>query len=600
MKASLALLGGLSTLLLVASGPGRQARFPVLAELHLHGPLSEGTASVLHHVDEGVRHGYDLLWWTDHRRRLQARFFRTRVDFEGSLQTSTVYPGLLDPLINEFVFSETQVGSTTIDFEAPGSVEGAEHAEVSLQAGAGGAWTQAELVLDNQRKLEKKSLLALPRPRIYVRPDTFDPANAGLILRVVLSAQPDGVTEDGIPNLLEYVPSNMTVPQPASNVVRVALPAVELGAWSEFVLDPGVDAAAFPEGIDQSFYGFEILLVARSGANLTVDLDGFEVDLTGPTDLELLNVFADRLQTLYADDIAHEVGLELGGPDGQVLPDAATGSDHLIALFPDGPPPPFSGAFATTTGDLATPYPAGAVESIQARGGVAILAHVFGTGRPPTRKSDEDAAVLADRVIDNQAWGADALEVGYPDRERPLRDFLDTWDTLSSNRVYVTGVGSSDNHNVEPWNQIFNNWGSWIRTESMEADDLVAAVREGQLFLGSPYRFDPDGDLVFEAADGSFAMGDVVPVASGTQDFQVELEGAPSGDTLDVLHNGQVVSSFAVDDASYAVGFSLAVQPGDWVRLELTSGGPIPYLLSNPIYFIEEAGTPPPHRSPGR
>ena len=267
------------------------------------------------------------------------------------------------------------------------------------------------------------------------------------------------------------------------------------------------------------------------------------------------------------------------------------GTTPVDIPFPEGSP-------------AALGYPETGVQAIQAAGGVAVLAHIFGADQDHQNTGYVIPAstmqTLSDRVVNAEAWGADAIEVGYPRRARWLEDFVEVWDRLSADGVYITGVAASDNHDLEPWAQRRNRWGTWILAPSSSMPDLCAAVKAGDVFFGDPFRFDPDGMFELREDGSAFQAGDVVPTTPGDRDFRVELSGAAAGsDDVVLLKNGVVVHTKGVGGGgSVSFTHTVNVQAGDWVRAELRDHQGSAYAFTNPVYFIQQNATPPAHRAP--
>ena len=563
-----------------------------LAQLHLHGSLSEGTASMQHHVDEAEQAGYDVLWWADHMERQFASLYAHSMDFEGTLSEVRENGAL-----NEFLTEEDAPGFLRLRYTSSNPISGAEAVRLQVEADPGTDWTEARLVYHSVAHLERSSLLAEPEASFEVRLQG-DEGDAGFLVRLELSSHPDGVTEQGTPNVLEYLPAGLDAPAPGPNVRRIELQHLDLDQWVSFVLDPAGDARGlFPLGDDQTLHRLTFVLLARDGGEIELDLDAFELSLRGKTDLDLFRQQEAILAARYSQELTHHVGMEVAGPYLKTQPvQAHSTRDHIVALYPGGIPALID--FHDPVNQF-THYPDNGVQLIQQAGGVAVVAHIFGARMPCAQQELRDAYFLARRLARQKAFGADAVEIGYPFRERELADHLAAWDYLSFSRVYVTGVASSDDHNVLGWENVQNRWGSWLQADDDTAPSLLDAVRRGKVFFGDPFVFDPEGTLLLEAADGSYAMGNVVPIAAGKETLHARVDGARSGDALVAFLNGREIHREAFTAALLDTTFEADVLPGDYLRIEVRDPLDEPYLVSNPIYYLEESATPPPHRTPG-
>jgi len=566
------------------------ARVPFLFDLHLHGSLSEGAATMAHHSAEAERLGYDGLWWSDHMSRQMAHTYWNQVGFEGSLQQLNG-----NWFQNEFRLEEELPGACQLSYAAEEPAEGSLHLRARHEVPSGAGWTESRLSFHNTQDFHHRSLICQPEVRLALRLQQAD-GNASFLIRVSLSSRADGATPEGTVNVLEYHPARMNPPAPAANVARVPLAGFQTGVWNPVALPVAADAAAaFWEGEDQTLTGVELVFLSNHGKAIEMDVDDFRIELAGPTGLPVYRAQEQLLAARHSASLIHHVGMEIEGPVQQPILSIST-RDHLLALYPAGIP-----ALIDYRDPASRPddYPASGVDDIHAQGGVAVLAHLFGALTHGAPKPESAARELARRLLQHQAWGADALEVGYPFRERPLADFLAVWDQLAERGLYLTGIGSSDDHDVLPWDQRGNRWASWLRSTGGSATELIQAVREGQVLFGDPTAFDPAGDLVFEQAGGAYSMGDVVPTGAGTEQLRLRVDGGQAGDDLVLLRNGDEAQRLSLAGAVLDQQVDQAVAPGDWLRLELRDASDQPYLLSNPIYFVEIGVTPPPHRTPG-
>ena len=586
--------------LLRADG-GSAAQSTYLMDLHLHGSLSEGFGTMSNHIQQAVVAGYDGLWWSEHMTRQDNGMFPITIPFEGSLESALLPPPLSVPMMRMEV-DGPDPALLDLAYRSSSPAEGQQHLRVTADAAnvSGGGTKFAFLTLNGYDRGHRQSLLSEPVVSTWIRLRNLQ-GDAGMAFRFRLSGLPDGSTREGTPRFLEFVPGNFNPPPAAPQTTRIATAPLPVDQWiyarvrlAELI---GVVAVLEP---DMSLIDAELVFYAGNGGKLTVDLDALTIDREGPAGVDSYAAQAQLLPQLTGSGLFHRVGAEVEGPLDQQI-QSVSSRDHLIALFPAVTPvalsfPPGSAA--------ALSYPTSGVQGIQAAGGVAVLAHLFGSEQDHNNTGivipSSTADVLADRVVDNEAWGADAMEVGYPRRGRWLEEFVEVWDRLAADRVYVTGVGSSDNHDLEPWVQRRNRWGSWVVADSSSASDLVKAIRRGRVFFGDPFQFDPDGTFEFREDSYDYWMGDVVPIQSGQEKFRIDLDGAASGDDeVVLLKNGVEVYRRGVDSSGRADFYKrINVSPGDWVRAELRDPQDKAYVYTNPIYFIGQSSQPPSWRDP--
>ncbi|MHC4380566.1 MAG: CehA/McbA family metallohydrolase domain-containing protein [Planctomycetota bacterium] len=563
---------------------------PYLMELHMHGSLSEHEGTMTNHTANGELFGYDGIWWVDHMDRIVRGRFPFTAGFENTLD------GRFFAAIgfkNTFTIEEDIPGSLVLGYGNQSPSEGSFHLESGFSAPAGSGWVESRMLLEGFNRGERTSLMSEPRFQVDAR-DAVVQGEAGFLLRCTLSSEPDGVTKQGIPYVVEYVPSNFTAP-PASGpqVLRQALPAVGSGSWTRLLAHPATDAVPLsPLGWDMAQRKFHLVFFARDGGSVDLDLDDLVYDVTGINNLLIYQEQKNMLDANLSSVLFHHVGSEIAGPFDQQVTQYST-RDHLLGLY-DGTPPELESFLPGRP--LEAGYPETSISWIQGNGGVAVLAHIFGTFDPPSMQGDANAQTLSQRVRSNRAWGADAMEIGYVQRGRLLKDFVRVWDNLSSDRVYITGVGTSDDHWVLPWDLRINRFGSWLRSPDTSAASLLTTIRGGQVFFGDPHVFDPEGDVVFEQVGGAYDMGDVVPTAASTEDLSMTVSGARIGDELVLLHNRMEIARWSFTTTSLSVTRAVAVAPGDWLRLEVRDGNDAAFLYSNPIYYTDLGTSPPPDR----
>ena len=562
-----------------------------LAELHLHGSLSEGRASMWHHSLAPSLAGVD---------RNTARWFPFEIDFSNGDFSGQSTLGVVKFLNADRATTNASIGGTTDLFGRyvhtnPGTSD----------------WSSGGGVLDDRGHNYRMSLIGDLEIRVDLR---LPPATSGddvnVVVRVTLSSRA-GVpkNEKGAPNILEYSNFGLQPPELLShayhNTVQIQKFEARGTGFTNVVLRPLADSMNyFYEGSDQSIHDIEILATCRNGKSLQVDIDNFELNVDPSKTDRNLFVAAEQLlhsgQAPYSNLTQH-VGMELGGPRYQKI-QAVSGRDHLVALYRHTFENSVTDLYDFMAPEWLEGWPRTGVNQVRRDHGVSILAHIFSPMIPPSVQPDDVVQYLSERVIENQAWGADAIEIGYNLRGAPLERFIDIWDKLSSMGVYITGVGTSDHHNLRQWDLRTNNMGTWIRSTSDSPRHLADAIQSGHTFFGDPFRFDSvAGDLDFRISGGQVRMGEVHPISEVEPiRFKADVVGAMPGDSIVWLHNGVVVDRHHMSSAARTAFKQIVVQPGDWVRIELRTDDDRIYLLSNPIYFAAFGDPVPIHRQPAQ
>ncbi|MBC8406959.1 MAG: hypothetical protein H8E15_17215 [Planctomycetes bacterium] len=582
----------------VGGAPRLQPMQNFLTELHLHGSISEGRASMWHH-SEGLNYsnvGYDVLWWTDHMDRTTARAFPQAIDFNNG------------EFWGEFAF-----GVSRLVNNAPATTRGANSGGADPYAifthtnPATPEWTAGGGILVTQGKLHRICLLADPEIRMDLRlPTVSAPNDVNVVVRVTLSSRRgDGTSEAGAPNIIEYINFGLVPPTLDNgkfhNTVQIPKFDVRGPGFTSLLLRPLSDSENhFYEKGDQTIFQIEIMGASRNGEEVAIEVDNFELSVDpSRSDKNLFVAVENLVQSGVPpyNNLTQHVGMEMAGPLDQKIA-AISGRDHVVALYRDSIQNSIDEIYDFLSPELAEGWPRKGVELVHGDNGVAILAHIFSPKIPPDVMPEDKIRFLSERVITNRAFGADAIEIGYVLRGAPLETFIDIWDKLSANRVYITGVGTSDHHNVKDWKLRINNMGTWIQALTDSPANLADAIQSGHAYFGDPYRFDSySGSLDFRISGSTTTMGDVRTIAEVEPvRFKVDLTGAMPNDDLVWLHNGVVVDRHHLSSSARTAFKQLIVKPGDWVRIEMRSEEDQVYLLSNPIYFVAYGEPVPPHR----
>ena len=563
-----------------------------LMSLHTHSSFSEGSGTMYNHLDQARQANFDGILWTDHMIRQQYRYYVHAVNFDNDLFADPIRPVMSS---TAWFVEDAPENFWISKFNTNQFTQGAASYELSVGISpTPSAWQEGSFGYFSEGRKERISLYAQPHVRLMMNLRYLEGA-CSIVARVNLSSTPDG-SYDGTPRVIEFVPEGMQVPPPEANVRRVAMPALPLNSWVPIDLD--IAAAALQEyghTIDLGFRTVEFIIYRRNGGRLKVLFDDFKIELDGKTDFELYEVQKQVGAQLAIPEVEQYFGAEVEGPMDQAI-SAYSSRDHVVTMFENG----IQGLITFPDGGVnANNYPQSAISWAQQNDGIAILAHLFSAMRPTEEMVVSDANYVAARVVAKQAWGADAIEIGYTMRGRSLQDFITVWDKLSESKVYITGVGVTDDHTVEPWAVRVNRMGSWLIADDNSGASLCDSIRKGEVFFGDPFVFDPNGRVAFSELNNDFRMGDVVQTsAQEWYDIRMFVDGARSGDNLVMLKNGVEAARYTFSNDQLDVTESVRVSPGDWLRLEVRDPAEQPIVLSNPIYFIDNSQTPPVNRRP--
>ncbi|MEX1018712.1 MAG: CehA/McbA family metallohydrolase [Litorilinea sp.] len=164
---------------------------------------------------------------------------------------------------------------------------------------------------------------------------------------------------------------------------------------------------------------------------------------------------------------------------------------------------------------------------------------------------------------------------------------LGLWYDWLNQGLRLTATAGSDAHGPAHYGEGvgFNV----IYAQSLSQAGILDGLRTGRTYLSA------GATLEFSAQDGSGAraeIGEALPVAAhGSTDgdkaaitLRAAWADAPPGAELRLIRNGETIDARPVD-ARGATDWTLAVEPGQWVVLELRRADGWMWGLTNPIFF---------------
>ncbi len=537
-RGRLAVLGVLLTLIGAALGCGR--REPVVApaevfpagldsynvQMHVHGHSHHNgdpkPGSMQWHSHFADQTGSNVLWWSDHSEMF---------DLRSSLSIDLARPASSGPPdqreLRQAGHAGDVGGALAIELtDAP--EEDVEWIRRQHDKIPGRVSLVARSRPDSRAYSEVSYMVKGPKglPRGFLLPR---PISSGAVLALDLRAWatgPDALLEvqvglswhhrgEARRHVLRYrLSSEVTPPSrsvPTEGTVLVTVPVG--GERQKVLLDLQNDASLLEDGEDNTITSIEIRLSARQGSRATVEIFGLELSSTRPEpehQLAEIRRFASAYEQEYGH--AQHVGVEF-------LSEAAK-TVHLNAFLPDAA---LTGSLAS--GDEATwRDPSEFVRRVQSAGGVVSFNHMFGTrvgsAKPPWQATLSRRKVA--ELVRNRAYGADLLEVGYTDRGGVgLEYHLRTWDALTASGVFLYGNGVSDTHGSE-WGPSMrpNRFATWIWSEGVTSEQLIAATRKGRMVFGDPFAY--AGRFYFRI--GEAEMGDRVRVRKTPQMLRIGVD----------------------------------------------------------------------------
>jgi len=605
-----------------------------LAQLHLHGQSNHNgnalPASMESQAYEAKLNGFDVIWWTDH-----AELFGDFQDLRISFATSA-----LDSAGN--IILRSRMGRRVSGF----AVEKPAGTQVVLKDGAvlAGAKGQPGSSEFRAVSLTPMSRLGAVRSIEFCRPVT-----SGLSLEADLAA--NGLGPD---TYLRFIFDFSWHPTGQHHAVFEAVsgpPAAPVAVGDTTVMHQFVlpeagpvvfDLAQALKGLiswdDNVLSSFTIEAGARDGGAIETRLAALSLRSEEPLGIKqfaTVKTLAKRYDAEFG--IVSHIGVEIGKVHTPRSP-------HMNAYLPER---------AETVDGLAVGIASVRrdwVEEIHRQRGLVSFNHPFGASRNPrTREGSEDEdyedmpsaepprelaargasateeefSNLARALVEEKAFGADMLEVGYLYRGvGSLEDHLRLWDLALANGVHLVGTGTSDSHGgIWGPDMLPNPFASWIWSAGVGADDLIAALRRGHVAFGDPFNWRGEFALLAAPGDGkglggeglggkggtgTAMMGDTLRAPAGTTVTAWVYMDPPRNDIDVVAIQTKMQRSDRIEQTRQtlqpgppAYRFSVAVGESSLVRVEVRAKDGTPLVFSNPIYLfpVAEAGESEPKES---
>jgi hypothetical protein len=560
--------------------------------MHVHASFSEGTGSMTSQLECARDAGVEVVWFTEHDWRMSTKSYRTLVHFD-SLRNESQFgkPWRWDPrYFGSFAEHGGEIVSSPVSPNDPSPIAGALHvwarSKSSVQASHrmnantvtsrqnhAGNITGTRYVVDVL--VHQSSPTDYPELRIDL---SNHPARGGLPAGGYVLSYRFGF--DGAPSaqgLLGVVP--VPVPPDTWTTVTLDLTADVARIWPAIIAEDNSTAtiqfgAVSRGGLAEGW--FDYLRIERSRS-------------AGDDPLGLQASIIDRLQADYPD-ITMYCGQEVSFSPQHL--NWFGGAQFLHQYTESGLHP----------GGLKSRLLSALVRQMQGSNGLVSLNHPFGTDGLP---GDVEARrrTLATALLQNGAYGIDALEVAYQDRAGiPLSGYLEVWDALSRNCLFVSGTGVNDSHGgLENggWGNTEHRFNTSAWSASVDPDSLIASLRSGRVFSTEV----ASGVTAIEVAADGVAMGQVsVRPDLLSRDLQITVAGLPPGGTAQVVQGtvdyagasqpdptSVVVATLSATDLTSGVAVqSVDTRTSSFLRAVIYRSDGRAVGVSNPIWLLHE------------
>jgi len=252
-----------------------------------------------------------------------------------------------------------------------------------------------------------------------------------------------------------------------------------------------------------------------------------------------------------------------------------------------------------------------AVKHVKEHGGIFSINHPFAIS-VLKRKVFSDVermqilAKMAAELIACKAYGADLIEVGFPEGRNgfSLEEYTRLWDMLTVSGLFLTGYGCSDSHRDNVGWFEGNDFASFVGvpselTHPIAEEAFTDAMKKGRIYTGDPVKL--QGPMEFRTESGD-PMGSVF-LSKDTQEVPLlfTAEQTRPGWQFRLIENGNVVETVDIKETRFLYKSVLKTKKTtvNFQRAELWDENGRCILLTNPIYLMNTnlfAGEIPAHR----
>ncbi|HET8659637.1 MAG TPA: hypothetical protein VFM55_11630 [Micromonosporaceae bacterium] len=556
---------------------GGEGAEPVTMAMHLHGPFSEGQASMAAHLAQAQRLGVDVVWWTDHDWRISGYGYREAVRFDGLEEDEDGRWWRWTP---EREGALRAGGGELVD--EPRSPDEPGRAMRLSASGEGTMWYAASAWNFTYRtslagtELELDVLRETAAGRLLVEVTaSHHPATGGRPAGQYAVCYEVGGDRPGMARRAEGLRGVVELPAPA-------------GRWQRLRLRPVDDIAAiWPDLVaeDNSLFRLRVGLTAgpagQPGGTARAVVDRLRIRRTqraGQAGLHLRDELMHRYAARYPQ-VAQRSGLEVS----LVRHLNWYGGDLRLPDYGGRPP----------VIDPSLPAAEAMVGLVHRAGGLVSYNH-------PMQGEVAQPGALARLLVDRQALGCDLVEIGYPG---DLDKLLWVLDATARNAVFYTGVGVSDDHAGTDWLEQRANYLTGVWAASTGTADLLGGLRSGRAWFANPKHWRGVLDLRYA---GRGAMGGALVTAYPRVEVTVLATDLPAGGALELLVGRAdlagaapaVVRTTTVPARQVRGGsYRMSVEPGGgaYLRAVVRSGDGGVAGVGNPLWLLRRD---PPHGIP--
>ena len=536
------------------------------AHLHMHSCF-EGIASMEGHMYQAKQLGIDVIWFTDHDSRIGKKKDEVvHFDFEDEglieYNQATGASQGWKPIETEHS-AVSEIGITNEK-----AYQGSRSMKMMAVAdGTDGEWKTAGVMFFSTAHRHVVSLLARVSLKIACMVEALSDNDSRMIFDMKLSQRPP---EHKHARLRYVIGNTEGLTEEHISVIPVS---ADIGRWQELEFNLSKDAEKYPVGgLDNVFDTISIVLQVRNEGKIQCYIDDFHIHY------ELAGEEARAEQSRVAKIIGQKYGII-----PYVGTEISAAGQHKNCFCTNVPIIDYRAKNYNVSHDEA-------IDWVKRHEGIFSLNHPFEHWKNIEVNDEERKKVLdeiANKYIASKCDGASLIEIGFPVERAhfTLPYYLELWDRLSKNGIFITGYGDSDNHtnHINWWDG--NNFTAWIYAEEPTEENLIRSMKSGNVYTGDPAVF--KGQLIFKTSEGH-VMGQVVRVRKSDYVLILELSEIMEGWTIQWVADGIRKDKMITDKGCCRSEFCLSIKEDiHFVRVELYDEKGRCILLTNPIYFVK-------------
>jgi len=590
------LYGSASTLALSAVGVGAvtafQAgasaagpeRFPYRMAMHIHSCFSEGDGSMEAHLAQAEQEGIAVVWWTEHDHRMVARGYIKAINFDsfteydngGSLTWRSRYEGSLATSSAAIVTnpaSPNDPGGRALRITATSRPD---------ETGTRRIWADAKndclttSLTDTIIAIEVYPQQLNEDGWADVRIETsYRPAREGRVagqysvIYRIGGARPKGTRE-----LI-------------NDLTALVVVGAKNGNWKALEFNPVADLNSFWPAVnfqDSGLTEFTLSTTSRNGQAAKATFDGLRFIRSGRTAEQVVATqrqLMDGYATAFPTVVQHQ-GMEV-----------SESTPHLNW---------FGNTDIWSSSDPANHDVGLAVRTIHQANGLVSYNHPYGSSGGPysTSQRTSKRRSVTSTLVQELAFKADCLEVGYLGGRAgmQLSDYIDLWDVLSRNAIFITGTGATDDHHGRAWREQQWRCATGVWATGTELDPLQRALNEGRAWFADMSRFSGSLDLT---AEGYVGMGQAALVTQAKSRLAISIVGAepdwsvrvvmgvvdePGVAELDPRVTRKTFSMAEAVDGVLLLTVNTTISR--FYRVELANAAGVVVAYSNPVWLLTQ------------